>query len=82
MSADLYPILGIESVAEVVRRGRLRWFGHVERKDKDEWVSGCRYLCVDGIRPRGRGKKRWNECVDEDMRSLGLNKNDARDRVV
>ena len=23
----------MESVADVVRRGRLRWFGHLERKD-------------------------------------------------
>ena len=43
-SVDLYKSLGIENVAEVVRRGRLRWFGHVERKDKDEWVSACRYV--------------------------------------
>ena len=25
----LYSLLGVQSVAEVVRRGRLRWFGHV-----------------------------------------------------
>ena len=31
-SVDLYSLLGVESVAEVVRRGRLRWFGHVEHK--------------------------------------------------
>ena len=73
---------GMESVAEVVRRGRLRWFGHVERKDKGEWVSACRYLCVDGVRPRGRGTKKWDECVSEDIRSLGLNRKDAQDRVV
>ena len=29
-------------VTEVVRQGRLRWFGHLERKGKDEWVSACR----------------------------------------
>src|SRR5206468_2542336 len=28
--------LGIEGVEEVVRRGRLRWFGHVERKEDDD----------------------------------------------
>ena len=28
-SVDLYSLLGVESVAEVVRRGRLRWYGHV-----------------------------------------------------
>ena len=31
-SADLYSLLGVQSVDKVVRRGRLRWFGHVERK--------------------------------------------------
>ena len=30
-SVDLYSLLGVQSVDEVVRRGRLRWFGHVER---------------------------------------------------
>ena len=35
-SVDLYSLLGVQSVNEVVRRGRLRWFGPVERK------SGCR----------------------------------------
>ena len=30
----------VQSVAEVVRRGRLRWFGHVERKSGDDWGVG------------------------------------------
>ena len=51
-TVDLYQSSGIKHVVEVVRRSRLRWFGHVERKDKEEWVSACRYLCVDGTRPR------------------------------
>ena len=41
-SVDLYSPLGVQSVDEVVRRGRLRWFGHVERKSGDDWVSACR----------------------------------------
>ena len=28
--------LGIESVDRVVSRGRLRWYGHVERKNADD----------------------------------------------
>ena len=31
-SVDLYSLLGVQSMAEVVRRGRLRVFGHVERR--------------------------------------------------
>ena len=29
---DLYNLSGVQSVAEVVRRGRLMWFRYVERK--------------------------------------------------
>ena len=28
--------LGVESMAEVARRGRLRWFRHVERNSGDD----------------------------------------------
>ena len=36
----------IESVSDVVRCGRLRWFGHMERKQPDDWVSACRQIVV------------------------------------
>ena len=35
-SCDLYSLLGVQSIDEMVRRGRLRWFGHVERKSGDD----------------------------------------------
>jgi len=49
-SDELLGRLGIVSVADVVRRGRLRWYGHVERKDVEDWVSKCRRLEVQGCR--------------------------------
>ena len=56
---DLYSLLGValQSVDEVVRRGRLRWFGYVERKSGDDWVSACRNVVVAGVRCAGRGRK-------------------------
>ena len=71
-SVDLYSLLGVESVAEVVRRGRLRWFGHLDRKSGDDWVSACRNVVVAGVRCVGRGRKTWRECVKDDMDKLGL----------
>ena len=56
-SVDLYSLLGVQSVDEVVRRGRLRWFGHVERKSGDDWVSACRNVVVAGVRGAARGRK-------------------------
>ena len=63
---------GINCVADVVRRGRLRWFGHLERKSVDDWVSACRGLVVEGARGRGRSRKTWEQCVRDDMKLLGL----------
>ena len=71
-SEDLCNLLGINCVADVVRRGRLRWFGHLERKSVDDWVSACRGLVVEGMRGRGRSRKTWEQCVRDDMKLLGL----------
>ena len=46
-------LLGVQSVDEVARQGRLRWFGHVERKSGDDWVSACRNVMVAGVRSAG-----------------------------
>jgi len=46
--------LGLEDVVTVLQRNRLRWYGHVLRKDDSEWVKKCMDLVVEGVRPRGR----------------------------
>ena len=57
---------------EVMRRGRLRWFGHVERKEVDDWVSACRNLKAAGSRGRGRPRMTWRTRLDGDMKDMGL----------
>ena len=61
-SVDLYSLLGVHSVADVVRRGRLRWFGHLERIGV--WMTG--YRPVERWRCQGRdvrgGIGRLKEC--------------------
>ena len=49
-SENLCNLLGINCalVADVVRRGRLRWFGYSGTKSVDDWVSACRRLLVEG----------------------------------
>ena len=79
-SEELRNRLGVESVSEIVRRGRLRWFGHVERKSDSDWVKSCEKLEVVGKVGRGRGKKTWLQCVNGDMKKLNLRVEDAQDR--
>ena len=57
-----------------------RWYGHVLRKDDDDWVKKCMEHEVEGPRPRGRPKKTWKEVVREDCQARKLNKEDAMDR--
>ena len=73
--------LGIECVVEVVRRGRLRWFGHVERMVGGEWVSACRNVKVEGKGCKGRPRKTWLECVKDDMKELNLKPKMAQNRA-
>ena len=68
------------SVVEVMGRGRLRWFGHVERKEVNHWVSACRNLEVAGSRGRGRPKMTWRARLEGDMKDMGLRPEMAMDR--
>ena len=65
---------------EVIRQNRLRWFGHVERRDELCWIKRIETLQVDGDGVKGRPRKRWREVLKEDMRKKGLCREDAWDR--
>ena len=58
-SAELRRRMNLEDIRVVMRTRRLRWFGHVERKDGEDWVRKYMNMEVDGKRPRGRPKKTW-----------------------
>ena len=64
----------------MIKKSRLRWFGHVERKDDNDWVKRCTMWEVEGIRQKGRPKKTWRDCVKNDMESLGLSQKDEQSR--
>ena len=69
-----------QDIAEVMRGNRLRWFGHVERRDELCWIKRIETLQVDGDGVKGRPRKRWREVLREDMREKGLCREDAWDR--
>ena len=69
-SQDLCNLLSINCNADVVRRGRLKWFGHLERKSVHDLVSSYRRLMMEGA--RGGSRKTWERCVKDDMELLGL----------
>jgi len=61
----------------VLQQNRLRWYGHVLRKEDDDWVKKCMEYEVEGPSPRGRPMRTWTEVVKEDCQARRLNKEDA-----
>ena len=51
-SEELRELLGLEPVSLMIKKSRLRRFGHVERKNDNDWVKRCITWKVEGIRQR------------------------------
>ena len=71
-SKELRERLGIDDIALVLQQNRMRWYGHVLRKD-DDWVKKCMEYEVKGPRP----KRTWREVVREDCQARKLNTEDC-----
>ena len=72
--------VGVGELGQKLREDRLRWFGHVYRRDEDYVGKRVQKIKV-GKRKRGRPKRRWEDCIREDMKVLGLREEDANDRT-
>ncbi|PHT76138.1 Protein disulfide-isomerase [Capsicum annuum] len=71
----------VVSVEEKMREVRLRWFGHVMRRDTDAPVRRCERLALNGFkRGRGRPKKYRREVIRRDMEQLRLTEDMTLDR--
>ncbi|MCJ8738369.1 hypothetical protein PDJAM_G00034910 [Pangasius djambal] len=67
-------------LGDKVREARLRWFGHVQRRESE--YTGRRMLDMEllGRRRRGRPKRRYMDVINEDMKLVGASVEDAEDR--
>ncbi|KAE8701868.1 Leucine-rich receptor-like protein kinase family protein isoform 2 [Hibiscus syriacus] len=74
--------LGAVSVSEKLREGRLRWFGHVLRRQPSDAVRRVESITVDGARRRGRPKRKWEDCLRYDVNDLALTEDMTSDRKV
>ena len=77
-------IRGTTKVGEIskkVQESRLKWYGHVLRRE-DEYV-GNRVMAMEvpGKRRRGRPKRRWLDSIGNDWSERELSREDAQDRA-
>ncbi|KAK6748663.1 hypothetical protein RB195_001338 [Necator americanus] len=75
-------IFGVVPITEKMKEARLRWFGHVLRREEDSVAKKTALkLDVSGVRPRGRPKIRWLDYVKLDMIDARLCAADTMDRT-
>ena len=74
---ELRERLGIVGITSVLQQNRLRWYGHVLRKEANDWAKKCMEYEVVGSTPRGRLKRTWLEVVQRDCQVRGLSRDDA-----
>ena len=68
-------------ISKKVQESRLKWYGHVLRRE-DEYV-GKRVMVMEvpGKRRRGRPKRRWLDSIRNDLSERELSREDAQDRA-
>ena len=72
----------VERLEMKMREGRLRWYGHVTRRDQEGVGRRMMEMELPGKRRRGRPKRRFLDVVKEDMREVGAKETDVEDRKV
>ena len=72
----------VERLGMKMREGRLRWYGHVMRRDQEYVGRKMMEMELPGKRKRGRPKRRFLDVVKEDMKEVGAKEMDIEDRKM
>ena len=70
----------VEQLEMKMREGRLRWYGHVMRRDKEYVGRKIIEMELPGKRKRGRPKRFLN--LVKDKRQVGAKQTEVEDRTV
>ena len=62
-------------------QARLRWFGHVQRREEEDCVRRILEADVRGQQSRGRQRKRWIDVVKYNMEDLRVDLMDVENRA-
>jgi len=71
-------------IVRFIKAQRIKWLGHVQRRDQARPTRKLLEWKPMGIRPVGRPRQRWQEDVMEDLKKLKVKnwKERAKDRRI
>ena len=70
----------INKLGNEIRSRRLRWFGHVKRKEGGNLIEGVMNKNLNVCSPRGRPTKKWFQNIEEDLSAWDLDEEIALNR--
>ena len=70
----------VGKIGDKAREARLRWYGHVQRREEEYVGRKVMRMDLPGRRKRGRPKRRFMDAIKEDMRVVGAMEEDVGDR--
>ena len=70
-NAGISEMTGVPLLSDVVRSHRLRWAGHVAKREENSLLQMVLNGVPEGRRPAGRPRRRWRDAVSEDLWLLG-----------
>ena len=72
----------VERLGMKIRKGKLRWYGHVMKRDQEHVGRKMMEMEILGKRKRGRPKRRILDVVKEDMGEVSAKETDVENRTV
>ena len=72
----------VECLGMKMREGRLRWYGHVMRRDQEYVGRKMMEMELPGKRKRGRPKRKFLDVVKEGMGEVGAKETDVENRTA
>ena len=72
----------VERLGMKMREGRLRWYGHVMRRDQEYIGRKMMEMELPGKRKKGRPRRRFLDVVKKNMGEVGAKETDVENRKV
>ena len=80
-SEGILRACGLPDITDVMKRNRLRYFGHVCRREEEDPLSAVRRHVAPGRVPPGGSRKTWERTLEQDLEDWNMSNADVRDRT-